>query len=113
MKFRNETPAQIPLEYLLECSKSSLNSFLLAQLNKSANSRKEMKDVMAEWIEAWALALFAEWLIVRGEELVALAASSVGTIVEPELPNERAVETKRKHELWRSEQGFRKARRAG
>jgi hypothetical protein len=103
-----------PLQYLLEASKQSLQGFLLAQLNKSANSRKEMKDVMTEWIEARALALLAEWFIEHGEELVALAASPSVCRAETTTQNERALEDKkRRREFWRSAPDFRRVRRAG
>lgn len=112
MKSREDSSVEIPLEYLLECSKSSLNSFLLAQLNKSANSRKELKEIMSEWIEARALALLAEWLMNHGEELMALASKPPESQEKQESFDERTVEPKRKNEFWRSEPGFRKARRA-
>jgi hypothetical protein len=67
--------AEPPVEYLLEYSRESLRNFTLAQLNKSANSRKKLRAAIEEWVEARAMVLFADWLTEHGEELVALAAA--------------------------------------
>jgi hypothetical protein len=63
-----------PFSYLLNCSRTSLQGFWLAHRNKSANSRKALRELMAECVEEEALALLAEWLNAYGEELMALAA---------------------------------------
>ncbi len=69
-----------PLEYLLACSKTSLHSFWLLQMNREANLRKELLALEKEWIEATALALLAEWFRVHGEALMA-------AIISPPDPN--------------------------
>jgi hypothetical protein len=66
---------ELPLSYLLECSKKSLQAFLLTQLNKSAERRKEVNRLLDEWVEAEALARLATWFETNGESLVALASS--------------------------------------
>jgi len=64
-----------PFEYLLECSKKSLQAFLLTQLNNSAERRKEVNQLLDEWVEAESLARLATWFEAYGESLVALASS--------------------------------------
>ena len=63
------------MKYLFECSKTSLQSFMLAQLNRSANCHKDLRKVFRECVEAEALALLAEWLDLHGEEMMALAVA--------------------------------------
>jgi hypothetical protein len=65
-----------PLSYLLDCSKKSLQAFLLNQLNKSAERRKEVNRLLDEWVESEALARLATWFETYGESLVALASSA-------------------------------------
>jgi hypothetical protein len=59
-----------PLDYLLHCSKSSLESFRLSQLNKSANKDKLAREALNEVVEARALALLANWIELYGEGIV-------------------------------------------
>jgi hypothetical protein len=80
---KNELP---PLEYLLECSRTSLGSFRYAQLTRAANRRKEIKSIVDEWVEAQALALLANWLETYGDELVALGAPAEGLRSTGSLP---------------------------
>ena len=44
--------AKPPVQYLAGASEISLESFELARLNRIANLRKELHQVMEEWIEA-------------------------------------------------------------
>lgn len=92
-----------PISYLLECSQNSLKSFLTAQLNKSANSRKELRAVLDEWVEARAMALLAEWLLVHGAEILTLS-----TQPQPETPKQEEPKHEKPllttYEFWRSEQ---------
>ena len=64
-----------PLQWLLECSKSSLEDFMLTNLARSANRRKEVQGLLMEWVEAAAVAMLAEWFKEHGEELMALASA--------------------------------------
>ncbi len=41
-----------PLKYLADCSEASLESFELSRLNQIANLRKELREVLDEWVEA-------------------------------------------------------------
>ena len=42
---------QPPLEYLVECSKASLESFQLSRLNRASNLQKECSQVVEEWVQ--------------------------------------------------------------
>ena len=52
-----------PLEYLVTSSEAALETFELARLNKSANLRKELRDVVEEWIEAEIQSRLARWIL--------------------------------------------------
>jgi len=68
------------VEYLLRCSKPSLESFELSRLNQIANLRKEFRSLVEAWIEAEVEARLARWVLEHrcGEE------SEQGLIVFPE-----------------------------
>ena len=51
------------VEYLAGASTISLESYELARLNQIANLRKELREVMEEWIEAEVEARFARWVL--------------------------------------------------
>jgi hypothetical protein len=55
--------AQPPFEYLITSSEAALESFHLARLNQAANFRKELRQVMGDWIEAEAEARLARWIL--------------------------------------------------
>jgi hypothetical protein len=52
-----------PLEYLVTSSQAALETFELSRLNKSANLRKELRDVVEEWIEAEIQSRLARWIL--------------------------------------------------
>ena len=91
-----------PLEYLLDCSRESLRDFRLARLNASANTRRDLRELLDRWIEEAVLALLAEWFETHGEELIIRAAES------PSLPERTARNekpqplTRRPFEFWRA-----------
>lgn len=96
-----------PLEYLLECSQGRLKSFLLAKLNRSANHRKDVRDLLDKWVEERALALLSEWLLAHGAELLAKLGAPQE---QPAMPkaiedhvNEELLNRPFKYEFWRSE----------
>jgi len=62
-----------PLEYLLTCSEAGLESFEMSRLNRVANLRRELRDVLDEWMEAEVNARVARWLLEckRAESLAA------------------------------------------
>lgn len=52
-----------PLEYLVTSSEAALETFELSRLNRSANLRKELRDVVEEWIEAEIQSRLARWIL--------------------------------------------------
>jgi hypothetical protein len=63
-----ENPAHVPMKYLATSSDTSLESFRLSRMNRAANLRKELFDVVEEWIEAEVEARVAERLLERSEQ---------------------------------------------
>jgi hypothetical protein len=54
---------QPPLEYLVTSSQASLEAFELARLNRCANLRKELRDVIEEWLQMEVDARLARWIL--------------------------------------------------
>lgn len=52
-----------PLDYLLTCSEPGLESYEMSRLNRIANLRRELRDVLDEWMEAEVNARVARWLL--------------------------------------------------
>lgn len=52
-----------PLEYLLKSSQAGLENFGLGKMNKIANLRSEIHDVVEEWIEAETQYRLARWIL--------------------------------------------------
>ncbi len=52
-----------PLDYLLTCSEAGLESFEVSRLNRIANLRRELRDVLDEWMDAEVSARVARWLL--------------------------------------------------
>ena len=63
-----ENPPRLPMKYLATSSDTSLESFRLSRMNRAANLRKELFDVVEEWIEAEVEARVAERLLERSEK---------------------------------------------
>ena len=71
-------PAPLPLKYLCTSSTPSLESFELARLNAIANLRKELCEVLGEWVEAEIQSRLAHKLLQRAEsEGIALAPADL------------------------------------
>lgn len=51
-----------PPRYLRDCSDACLDGFLMKSFDESAGLRKELREVIQEYIVAEARALFAEWV---------------------------------------------------
>ena len=66
------------LSYFLTASDASLESFELARLNSASNLRKELNDVVEEWVEAEVQARMAR-LIRQGARMNHTASESVRT----------------------------------
>lgn len=106
------SPFDPPIAYLFERSKARLHEFHVKQLNKSANSRKELLSVAQQWVEERAMALLAEWLIQHGEELVVLASEPRKT-EEEKMPDALPVAKPQRFEFWRhGERRYSSRRRA-
>jgi hypothetical protein len=56
-----ETPSSF--DYLLKCSLTSLEGFELARLNRIANLRKELRELVEEWVAAEVEARVSRWLL--------------------------------------------------
>jgi hypothetical protein len=56
-----ETPSSF--DYLFKCSQTSLEGFELARLNRIANLRKELRDLVEEWVGAEVEARLSRWLL--------------------------------------------------
>jgi hypothetical protein len=54
-----------PVEYLRECSSTSLRYFEMSKLEHVANLRRELAVLLDEMMEESALALFARWMLER------------------------------------------------
>jgi hypothetical protein len=52
-----------PLEYLVSCSASALESMELARLNRASNLRKEIRQILEEWINSEVDARLARWIL--------------------------------------------------
>ncbi len=52
-----------PLEYLVTSSQAGLENFELVRLNTIANLRKELGDLVEEWIEAETQSRLARWIL--------------------------------------------------
>lgn len=56
---------QPPLEYLAECSVKSLESFELSRWNRASNLRKELSQVVEEWVQVEVSSRLARWIVER------------------------------------------------
>jgi hypothetical protein len=54
---------RLPLEYMVTCSKSTLESLELGRLNQVSNLRKELRQVLEEWIDCEVDARLARWIL--------------------------------------------------
>ena len=54
-----------PVEYLRECSSTSLRYFEMSKLEHVANLRRELTVLLDEMMEEAALALFARWMLEK------------------------------------------------
>lgn len=56
-------PGEPPVDYLRECSSTSLRYFEISKLEHVANLRRELTVLLEEMTEEAALALFARWML--------------------------------------------------
>jgi hypothetical protein len=52
-----------PVDFLVSSSNTSLEEFELARLNKAANLRKEMREIVDEWVDAEVDSRVARWIL--------------------------------------------------
>ncbi len=75
------------LDYLARCSQTSLESFQLARLNDLANLRRQMIDVIDEWVETDIQARISEWILLRKRHQATLRSpQSVRRIRSKQVP---------------------------
>lgn len=79
------------LNYLLTCSDISRDAFMLAQLDKAAQLRKEVSQLLDRWIEAEAYAMLgglfreAKYTAVVGSETITASLSDIITSAKRQL----------------------------
>ncbi|HVB87489.1 MAG TPA: hypothetical protein VNK23_12585 [Candidatus Dormibacteraeota bacterium] len=85
----------LPDGYLDVCSIEALESLELARLNKAANLRGEMKEVLSRWMEAEVDAKLARWMLEKrrsqqfragGTARLALGQAGLGSSTRALLP---------------------------
>jgi hypothetical protein len=72
----NGPKSQPPWKFLCSASSFSLQSFELSRLNHSANLRKEIGQLLDQWMEESATALLARWLLEQRERSARLGETS-------------------------------------
>lgn len=80
--------SNLPLNFLLEASLTSLHDFELASLNRDANLWKQIKPMLEQWVEQRAAAMVARWMIEKRDELLE-AGSAIEVVTEEEICEER------------------------
>ena len=86
------------LEYLLSCSKQSLQDLELASLNRAANRLKAAKLEYEEALREAEAAGVARWLIDNREELLVRARQTLEAKSAREFPELRRSQTKAVHD---------------
>jgi hypothetical protein len=76
-------PNRPPLEYLVSSSNNSLESFELGRLNQTANLRKEMRQIVDEWVESEVESRIARWILESRRAENADAISEIAASIEP------------------------------
>jgi hypothetical protein len=92
---------QPPLEYLVTSSQTAVESFELSRLNRVSNLRKEIRQIVDEWIAAETEARIARWILdcrrAQTEDEVPLHTSALGAL--PATPPAPAAEPQRRDPL--------------
>jgi hypothetical protein len=71
---------QPPWEFLLTASRNTLQSYELSRLGHASNLRKEIGELLDQWLDENASAMLARWLIKQR----ALAQATEDSIAETE-----------------------------
>jgi hypothetical protein len=82
----------------------------LAQSNRSALSRKEVRKLLDKWVEEEALALLTEWMLAHGAELIAIAGKPEPAKEVITLAKSQEKPPPLKYEFWRSAQRHKRRR---
>jgi hypothetical protein len=61
---------QPPWEFLLTASRNTLQSYELSRLGHASNLRKEIGELLDQWLEENASAMLARWLISQRAQTV-------------------------------------------
>ncbi len=72
-----------PLEYLITSSKKSLEAFELSRLNQSSNLRKELRQILDEWVDAEVDGRIARWILECRRMENVETDSQIASLVEP------------------------------
>jgi len=78
-KFRT----QAPWEFLLSASRNTLQSYELSRLAHAANLKKEITELLDQWLQETTAANLARWLIEQRQRAVAVADEPQGHDVSP------------------------------
>ena len=70
---------QAPWEFLLSASRTTLQSYELSRLAHASNLRKEIADLLDQWLEENSSAMLARWLIEQSQRSV-LAAENPSAV---------------------------------
>lgn len=68
--------AQPPWDFLLTASRISLQSYELSRLSHAANLRKEIGNLLDQWLDENACAMLARWLLEQRERSSTCAATA-------------------------------------
>src|SRR5690348_7339391 len=71
------------LEALLTGSRATLRSYRLAEMNAEAEARKDLREVIEEWVEHAALVRLAAWIEEHGAKIAALSGADLRTALLP------------------------------
>lgn len=72
-----------PVEFLVSSSNNSLEEFELARMNRAANLRKEMRQVVDEWVEAEVDCRVARWILECRRAETSEGFDAIAARIEP------------------------------
>lgn len=81
----NKNAELVPLTFLFEHSQTALQNTMLNRLNLADRRRKQVLELLEEWVTAEAEARLLEWFLEHGAEVAAMAISpKVTEITRPD-----------------------------
>ncbi len=69
---------QPPWEFLLTASRNTLQSYELSRLGHASNLRKEIGELLDQWLDENASAMVARWLIKQRAQATENSAEETG-----------------------------------